>query len=182
LSYNTDLLTFSQSKSSNVTSSDGKSFTINNPSPDVNGVLASVGFTVYLSKDSVTSIDMTNRTDTTAMPCGTLTLSQGGSATFDYNYICGERSISGFYNGQMLLRITSLRPNPSQDEIDIGLESAANSETVIEIFDVLGVKVHSEQRRFNTGKNTIHLDTKSLPSGAYIIRTGNTSQSFVKAK
>ncbi|MFI5263485.1 MAG: choice-of-anchor D domain-containing protein [Candidatus Kapaibacterium sp.] len=181
LNYNTDLLTFDQTKSTNVSSSDGKSFTIaGNPIvADGNGVLATVGFRVYLTKDSVTTIDMTNRTDTTNLPCGRMTLSTGGSATFDYNYLCGERSIAGFYNGVMPLKIVSLHPNPSQDEIELDVRSEGKQDAVVEIFDALGVKVFSEIRNMEAGANIVHLDTKGLSSGMYLLRVGGASKTLV---
>jgi len=183
LNYNTDLLDFDQSKSSNVTSSDGKSFTISNPKEiiaDGNGILATVGFSVYLTKDSVTTISMTNRTDTTALPCGSMTLSTGGSATFDYNYFCGERSLAGFMNGVMPMKIVSLRPNPSQEEIELDLQSASKQNAQVEIFDALGVKVFSETRNIVAGSNRVQLNTKGLSGGMYFVRIGGASQSFVK--
>jgi hypothetical protein len=185
LNYNTDLLTFTQSRSSNVTSSDGKTFTIASPSEivaDGNGLLATVGFTVYLTKDSATTINMANRTDTTSLPCGSMTLSTGGSASFDYNYICGERSLAGYMSGVMPMKITSLHPNPAQDEIELDLQSASKQNAMIEIFDALGVKVFSDVRYIITGSNSIHLDTKGLSGGMYLVRVGGASQSFVKVQ
>ncbi|MEP7233845.1 MAG: T9SS type A sorting domain-containing protein, partial [Ignavibacteriota bacterium] len=103
-------------------------------------------------------------------------------ANFSEIYICGDSILSHFMSTGKVIAITSIHPNPSQDEIEVDLESAANSETSIEIFDALGVKVYSEKRIMKTGKNSIHLDTKSLSSGAYILRAAGASQSFVKAR
>ncbi|MDP4237323.1 MAG: hypothetical protein Q8919_12825, partial [Bacteroidota bacterium] len=101
LAYNTDLLNFNSLKSSpNLTTSDGKSFTITGipeVRADASGVLASIAFTVYLSKDSTTTIDLkTVLIDSTPLPCTNLILSYSGSATFDYQFLCGERSLAGF--------------------------------------------------------------------------------------
>jgi hypothetical protein len=182
LNYNTDLLQYTQSKSTaNLSSPDGKSFTLTGfpeITADANGILASVGFRVYLTKDSVTTINMTNRTDTTNLPCSIMTISSGGSATFNYQFLCGERSISGFMNGQPI-SIISIRPNPAQDEIEINLQSALKQDANIEIFDALGAKVFSDSKNLVTGSNNLHLNTKGLASGMYIVRVGDVSQSLV---
>ncbi len=182
LQYNTDLLEYSSSLSSPNLSSVGKSFTIANPQADANGVLATLGFRVYLTKDSTTTIILIPKNDTTILPCGIVTLSSGGAATFDYQFLCGERSISGFMNGIMPLKIISIRPNPAQDEIELDLESSGIQSATIEIFDALGVKFVSQEKNFSKGVNSIHLDTKSLSGGIYIIRIGDASQNFVKVK
>ena len=82
----------------------------------------------------------------------------------------------------MPMRITSLHPNPSQDEIDVELQSTAKQDAKIEIFDALGVRVVSESRSLGVGRNSIHLDTKGLSGEMYLVRVGNASQSFVKVK
>ncbi|MFI5264583.1 MAG: hypothetical protein ACHQM6_08720, partial [Candidatus Kapaibacterium sp.] len=159
LNYNTDLLEFTPSKSTNVTSSDGKHFTISG-SPeiqaDASGVLANIGFTIYLTKDSTTTIDLANvKIDTVSLPCTITTFSYSGSAVFDYNFFCGERSLSGFMDGIMPMKIVSLRPNPAQDEIELDVQSAMKQDVRIEIFDALGAKVSSNMRCAALGSNTI---------------------------
>ena len=184
LNHNTDLLQYTPSKNTpNLTSPDGKSFTISG-SPEItadgNGILASVGFRVYLTKDSVTTIDLVNaKIDTTHPPCTTLAFSASGSATFDYQFICGERSISGFMNGVMPMKIISMRPNPAQDEIEIDLESAIKQDANIEIRNALGACVYSGAKNLTSGPNSIHLNTKGLASGMYLVRVGKVSQSLV---
>jgi hypothetical protein len=184
LIYNTDLLNFEPSLSKNLSSSDGKSFTLNgNPiKADSSGVLATVGFRVYLTKDSTTTIELIKRTDSSNVNCIISTLAQSGTATFDYNFLCGERSIAGFLNGKMPMKIVSIRPNPAQNELEIGLVSASKQDANIEIFDALGVKVFSEARNVSIGENKVHLDTQGLSSGVYLMRIGGASQSFVKSR
>ncbi len=185
LNYNTDLLDFTQGVSSNVTSSDGKSFTISgNPiAAGPNGVLATIGFTVYLTKDSTTSINLINvKIDTVSLPCTVTTFSDSGSATFDYNFLCGERSIAGFLGGVMPMRIVALRPNPAQDELLIDLQSAVKQDAQVEILNALGAKVYSDIKNVIPGASSIHLDTRGLSSGVYLVRVGAASQSFVKVK
>jgi photosystem II stability/assembly factor-like uncharacterized protein len=188
LNYNTNLLTFDLAKSSNLTGN-GTTFTIiGSPEirSDTNGVLASVGFIIYLTKDSVTPITMTTRTDTTRSSCGIMTMGVGGSATFDYNFLCGERSISGFMNGVLPLKIISLYPNPAQDIIELDVRSTQNQNATVRIFDALGIKYFSNGINMVTGLNTIFVPTQSLSNGAYLLLINSTdasaSQNFLKVK
>lgn len=187
LSYNTDLLEFEPSKSSsNISSPNGRNFTLTG-SPeikaDANSVLATIAFRVYLTKDSITNIILTPRTDTFNAPCILSTLSVGGSATFNYVFLCGEKSISSFMNGVMPMKIISIRPNPAQDDIDIEINSAIKQDAKIEVRNALGARVYFDSRSLLSGKNTIHLATKALSSGMYLMRVisdgGEVEQSLV---
>ena len=82
-------------------------------------------------------------------------------------------------NGVMPMRIISMRPNPAQDEIQIDLESAVKQDANIEIRNALGACVYSGAKNLVSGSNTIHLDTKGLASGMYLVRVGKVSQSLV---
>ncbi|MFI5263094.1 MAG: choice-of-anchor D domain-containing protein [Candidatus Kapaibacterium sp.] len=190
LAYNTDLLEFVQAKSSaNLGSSDGKHFTITSSGSeidaDANGILASLAFQVYLTKDSTTTIGLNNVTlngiDSIASPCGML-LSFGGSANFDYQYFCGERSIASSMRGENVLEINSIAPNPARDEIEIQVRSSQKQDALVETFDALGAKVFSEMRNIEAGSNRVQIDTKGLSGGMYLVRVGNASQSFVTVR
>ena len=95
---------------------------------------------------------------------------------------CGDSTVSNLLNGIPPLRIISIRPNPAQDELGIDLESREKQDAPIEIFDALGVKVFSDTRNISVGSNSIHLDTKGLSGGMYLVQVGNVSQSFVKVQ
>jgi len=191
LNYNPNLLTFDPSSSTTNLSGNGRTFTITG-SPeikaDVNGVMASVGFRVYLTKDSITTIDLLNANIDTLYhsPCGNVALDYSGSATFDYSFVCGERSISGFMKGILPLKIISLHPNPAQDEIELNVESSSKQGASVDVYDALGTKVFSDVRNMLQGANTLRLETKNLSSGVYLVRlysaNGETSQSFVKVR
>jgi hypothetical protein len=203
LTYNTDLLTYEQSLSSNNLSFDGKHFTIRGSdiAADANGVIAKVGFRVYLTKDSLTTITLASRTDTLNSSCGLLTLSMSGAAEFDYKFLCGERSIQSYLNGVMPMRIISIHPNPAQDEIIVEISgtdfcSGTDSQSVngdranglrvrstgVSVYDALGAKVYSEIRSLPSGKSTIHLPIHDLAQGVYFVRIGDVGRSFVKMK
>ena len=112
-----------------------------------------------------------------------MTLSTGGDAFFDYKFLCGERSIAGFMNDKMPMKIVSIHPNPAQDDIDIEINSATKQDAKIELRNTLGVKVFSDSRSLGTGKNTIRLGTRSFSSGMYLVRVisdgGRAEQSVV---
>jgi photosystem II stability/assembly factor-like uncharacterized protein len=74
----------------------------------------------------------------------------------------------------------SICPNPTLGEIDINLSGDQNQKPPIEIFDALGKKVFSEPENIQSGMNIIHIDTRNLPAGIYVVRVGHASQNFVK--
>jgi hypothetical protein len=76
----------------------------------------------------------------------------------------------------------TIRPNPAQDEIEVEyFNPESRSREKVYIFDALGAKVYSSDE-IMTGSTTLHIDTRNLPSGMYLLRIGNASQSFVKAR
>jgi hypothetical protein len=186
LGYNTDLLGFdTESSSTNLSSADGRHFIITDAS-EINasgGNIASIGFKFYLTKDSMTDIDLISATiDTVHLPCTTLAFSYSGTARFEYKFLCGDRAIQDFMNGILPLKIISIHPNPSQAEITVDLYSSMEQEAMIEIRNALGERVFSSTHNFSQGTNSLQLDTKNISCGVYWIRMGNTSQFFVKIK
>jgi len=73
-----------------------------------------------------------------------------------------------------------LLPNPTQNDIDIRLQKEIGGSEVIEIFDALGKNVFLDKRELESGMNNIHLDTRNLSTGIYLLRIGNLTQHFVK--
>jgi hypothetical protein len=74
----------------------------------------------------------------------------------------------------------SLRPNPAHEEIVVELAAVPGAGTPVEIFDALGKKVFASERNLQSGMNEIHIDTRNLPAGIYLVRVGNAAQNFVK--
>ncbi len=93
--------------------------------------------------------------------------------------ICGDSTLRNYLLGIPPLQITSIRPNPAQDEIEINLRSAIEQHVTIEIFDALGENKLSDKKNLMKGSNTIHLNTKGLSSGMYLVKIGEFSQSLV---
>jgi len=114
------------------------------------------------------------------------TLSSSDTVRVTLDPSCGDGEIREYLRTNKILDIVSIRPNPSQDEIELGLLGGdglgTGSEMSVEIFDALGVKVFSEVRKISGGKNDIHLDTKNLSGGMYFLRVGGMSRSFVKVR
>ena len=104
------------------------------------------------------------------------------NTTFTELWLCGDSTLSNYLRTGNILQITSLRPNPAQDELEIDLSSAVKQDANIEIFDALGVRVVSEMRSLGVGRNLVHLDTKGLSGGMYLVRVGGARQSFVKVR
>ncbi len=82
------------------------------------------------------------------------------------------------------ITITSLRPNPAIDEIEMGLLSSIEETVKVEILNPLGLEVLSETMHLGLGSNVTHLRTHALSDGTYYIRitgsNGVTSTKFVK--
>jgi hypothetical protein len=180
LDYNTDLLDFDKVHSKNV-SFDGKNFIIHPISVDSNGVLASIAFLVYLTKDSTTQIIMTNASYTRSIPCGILSISGIGIAQFDYRFLCGERTIQNFMNGILPLKIGYIRPNPAQDEILVSIEGHPESLQQFSIYDVMGREVYTAMQKI-VSSEPIHIDIKNLSVGTFQLRVGNSTEHFIKLR
>ncbi|MEP7233803.1 MAG: T9SS type A sorting domain-containing protein [Ignavibacteriota bacterium] len=153
--------------------------------PTLNSSVASLYFKTYLSRDTsgIISFDEINfNGDTTFRECMVASLSANDTLHVSLNPSCGDSILRQTLLEKQELKIVSVHPNPSQDEIDIELQSSLKQEAKIEIFDALGVRVFSDVRNINSGSNSIHLDTKGLSGGMYVVRVGEASQSFVKVK
>src|SRR5207247_194929 len=150
----------------------GKTFTLTDPSEihaDANGIIATIGFRVYLTKDSSTTIALLPKTDTISTPCDRTTITFGGIATFNYTFLCNERALQNFLNGTMPMKIIAIHPNPASDEIAIDINSQGKQDVPIEITNALGAHVFSGRRNIAAGNNSIRLDTKNLSGGMYLI-------------
>ena len=74
--------------------------------------------------------------------------------------------------------ITSVFPQPAQDNLTIQWKSAGGSETRVAIFDLLGKVVHEGNAGTASGYTT--LDIQELPAGVYILRLTNAGRSVQK--
>jgi hypothetical protein len=183
INYNSDMLGYLP-KSSTMQSSDGKSFHLSGSpmiSSGTDSSIAIVAFEVFLSKDTATNVTLGNiifNADPQFTECVAIPMSAG--IDLQYTNSCGDPAIRTFIQGQPLK--LSIHPNPVHDEIVVDIQTAVQQDEKIEIFDALGVKVFSDMQNVAAGSHSIHLDTKSLSGGMYLLRIGEVSQSFVKVK
>jgi hypothetical protein len=124
--------------------------------------------------------------DTTFRDCMIAALSKTDTFYVDIQGSCGDSILREFMKTGKVMNITSLHPNPSQNEVTVDLHSAIMQNANIEIIDALGVKVLSVAKNLLSGSNSIHLNTRNLSAGVYLIRiispNGAASQSFVKIR
>ncbi|MEM1324135.1 MAG: T9SS type A sorting domain-containing protein [Bacteroidota bacterium] len=74
-----------------------------------------------------------------------------------------------YFDGQKI----QLSPNPYRGgllNVDISLEKSADMD--IQIFDIMGNSVFSNNYRLDRGQNSLPLNLDHLPEGTYILRTG----------
>ncbi len=143
-----------------------------------------------LSKEhtGIVSLDEINfNQDTTYRDCMIASLSSSDSLVIDItNNICGDSLLRNFMRTGKVIEITSIHPNPAQDEIEVDIQSKINQNMKIEVSNVLGVTEFSTMKNISEGWNKIHLSTYNMPLGVYIVRLSSNlqtlSQSFVKVR
>jgi len=64
----------------------------------------------------------------------------------------------------------SASPNPFVGHVTLALATSIHQFVTFEIFDLLGRRVHSEQRVAVAGQTILHLDGSNWPRGLYLIR------------
>ncbi len=143
--------------------------------------IAAISFMPMVTLGTTTAITITNlklnNGDADFANC--ILSANSPDTTFSLIPECGDSTLRQFMRTGKVLDITSIRPNPGQDEIEIELRSGLNQDVSIEIYNALGVRVLSESKNMTNGLNQFHLDTKGLASGMYLVRVGSESQSLV---
>lgn len=136
---------------------------------DSSGVLCTLDFQVYLTSDSATILAVSNprldSIDPVAAPCDAIF--DLGSARFDYEYRCGERTIGNFMGGVPPLRIRTIHPNPATDVITIEIDSKQAASAHIRIVNALGGCVRERMIDISSGKNQHVIDIHDVSSGMY---------------
>jgi len=136
-----------------------------------NGVIATLRFAVFLSKDSTTKLMLSNLR---LEPADSLTTSCPASlhnaiSTFSYQYDCGQRSISKYMQDLLPLRINSIYPNPASEYLTLDLFSRSAKDISITIFNAFGERLASERTALRAGDQKTNINIKSLPAGIYMI-------------
>lgn len=83
------------------------------------------------------------------------------------------------------LSALNLWPNPTQDRLDITLNSFRTGQVRTEVLDATGRRMMATMTTLITGENRLTLDVSGLPAGMYLLRVGEghrtVVQRFVKA-
>ena len=143
--------------------------------------IADVKFMAMLTDTNSTAITMSNLKLNGGNPdyhdC--ILAADSSNTNFSLLFMCGDSTLYHFMRTKKILEIISIRPNPAQDELMIDLQSAIKQDANIEIRNALGAKVYSGIKYLTSGSNSIHVDTKVLAAGMYLVRVGSASQSLV---
>jgi len=92
-----------------------------------------------------------------------------------------EYSLSSLFSSS--LEIISIHPNPADDEVNITISNPLYSTITIDIYDITGRKVMSnDMGELIEGEHSLNLDTSSLSSGVYTVYIETTSGSFSSKK
>jgi len=188
--YNTDLLEFLPDPSTVTSNDGGKTFSMSGApiTIDPDSSIALMEFTIYLTKDTTTTVRLKNislnASDRQFTSCIAYPQAIDNGVTFNYLNTCSDPLVRGFMHGAPMQ--FSIRPNPAQDEIVVDVRSPQNQDATIEIFDALGEKIYSDKSYVSYGTFKTSIDTRSFSTGVYLLRvtsqTGTISQSFVKVK
>ena len=146
-----------------------------------NTAIADVKFMAMLSDTNSTAITMSdlklNGGNSDYHDC--ILSADSANTNFSLIFMCGDSTLYHYLRTKKILEIISIRPNPAQDELQIDLQSAVKQDANIEIRNALGAKVYSAVKNLASGLNSIHLDTKGLAAGMYLVRVGGVGQSLV---
>lgn len=74
----------------------------------------------------------------------------------------------------------SIRPNPSQTELNIQFDLVNGSSIDIEITNILGETVYSQKHSIQSGSNNIKLFINGFPTGVYWVSVGGYRYKFIK--
>ena len=71
--------------------------------------------------------------------------------------------------------ISEIYPNPSSDSFNLDVNSVANNEFSMTIYNINGSIIRTKNVQLSEGNNVINEDISSLSSGIYFVRLSNTS-------
>jgi plastocyanin len=96
-----------------------------------------------------------------------------------YNYVCTPHASMGMVGtfivdnansiSSIVLNEMSLEPNPAHDFVNIKLPGSLATHTKLNVFDLLGRKVLTNEIEINTGDAIYTLDINSLKEGVYLV-------------
>jgi hypothetical protein len=75
---------------------------------------------------------------------------------------------------------TAVYPNPANDVVRVDYTATDAATTVIQVTDLTGRVIISQNVAINKGANLLPLNIASLPSGAYLVKINNDITRFIK--
>jgi len=127
---------------------------------DNQGTMTTVLGVVDLNADKISG---NASTSTFLFPNGTVAEKWGAW------FATGERELVG--TNDILLEELKFKayPNPVDENITIELESETSENVLVNVFDLMGKKVLTQNVNIQVGKNVTELSMTGLPSGAYFL-------------
>ena len=99
------------------------------------------------------------------------------------NFMCSAHQLDlTFPTGANTADLVTIRPNPTNGEVQVFVESTQAGEAEFRITDIAGRVLYTLTSKINVGKNPpVYIGTGSLPSGMYLLET-DTPSGFQKTK
>jgi hypothetical protein len=179
LVYDQDLLTYIGYESNNsVTLTNGHLSMKNDATLEMATTLY---FRVTLTTESSSKIELTScrLNPTVPLYSDCIATISGSSTQFDYESICGDRTLSGFLRNGNIASIRSVSPNPMHGKTcEVMIYAPETMTLTIDIINMNGEIVGScgsTQSIFAKGEHTHIVNTSDLQSGMYHIRLTDTN-------
>lgn len=190
LDFNSDILGFLSVEGPNrITFADGHIHISGFPIiSDSSGIIGSIFFEIYLTKDSLSILDLSNLKLNEGDPYFERCIASVGDlgGNFTYVFRCGERLLSKYMGSVQIFSIISVRPNPTYDEVELTVNAQQETDLVISVYDALGKQMLTDTRQISSGIANINMDVRNLGTGIYYIEAKaantRTSTSFVKIR
>lgn len=95
----------------------------------------------------------------------------GGSSTFESDFgNCSVYVGATDIHGTTGFTISSIRPNPATENINIDIKSDASGDVLMQIISMNGIILSTESSFLKEGLNNWPISTRTLPSGIYFIK------------
>lgn len=101
--------------------------------------------------------------------------SDTSSVVFRYN-----NPLSVANNDDMFNSIGDVFPNPAKDKASIQVSAMSEQEISMSVYNSLGSVVSSKKVTLSVGKNSLSVNTESLPSGIYFVSLVNGRTKVIK--
>lgn len=91
-----------------------------------------------------------------------------GVRTYAGNIVSLNRNVSG-------LTIVQINPVPAQDRVNVTFSASGNESMTLQLFNVAGQLVHTQEIETTNGLNQLQLDVNAYPDGMYLISLQSAS-------